>query len=206
MNLRNDGLKWFEEHHNSREPIRVSKFYPAHESWKKGPVWWFEFPPHDVSNPNGWINLLCQRQNDPSSFHHLHIPMGLFAGCKHLIGFREDKNVYSLFLSAEPESLFREMRGSGNIEFGVFEHDCKFNTFAQVTLESWEDIHEYSKQGWIYRGQRSVDWSLQTSLERCYNRHSIPKDRYSEVESDLLRAFRRAYHHYSQHVPSTTTL
>lgn len=124
MNLRNAGLKWFDEHHQPAEPIRVSKFYPTHESWK-GPAWWFEFPPSDVSDPNGWLNLLCQRRNDPGSFHHLRIPMGLFAACKHHLGYRKDKDVFSLLLSAEPEFLFREMRGSGRIEFRHFEHECE---------------------------------------------------------------------------------
>ncbi len=124
MNLRNAGLKWFDEHHQPAEPIRVSKFYPTHESWK-GPAWWFEFPPSDVSDQNGWLNLLCQRRNDPCSFHHLRIPMGLFAACKHHLGYRKDKDVFSLLLSAEPEFLFREMRGSGRIEFRHFEHECE---------------------------------------------------------------------------------
>ena len=80
------------------------------------------------------------------------------------------------------------------------------NPFAQVTLGSWVEIHNYSKTGWIYRGQRRVDWHLRTSLERCFDRHNIPQSRAREVESDLLREFRRAYHHYSQHVPSPTDI
>ena len=80
------------------------------------------------------------------------------------------------------------------------------NPFAQVILKSWVEIHDYSKIGWIYRGQRRVDWPLRTSLERCFDRHSIPQSRAREVESDLLREFRRAYHHYSQHVPSPTDI
>lgn len=124
MNIRNNGLEWFEEHHQPTEPIRVSKFYPKHESWS-GPAWWFEFPPSDVSDPNGWLNLLCQRRDDLDSFHHLRIPMGLFIACRHHLGYRKDKNVFSLILSAETKSLFREMRCSGGIEFRCFEHKCK---------------------------------------------------------------------------------
>lgn len=74
--------------------------------------------------------------------------------------------------------------------------------FKEVTLSAWGDIHSYSKTGWIYRGQRVATWPLRTSLERCFDRHKIPQARTLEVESDLLREFRRAYHHYSQHVPS----
>ncbi len=78
--------------------------------------------------------------------------------------------------------------------------------FKQITLKSWDEIHSYSKTGWIYRGQRMVDWPLATSLERCLDRHSILQARRREVESDLLREFRRAYHHYSQHVPRSTDI
>lgn len=74
--------------------------------------------------------------------------------------------------------------------------------FAQVILGSWREIHRYAKAGWIYRGQRLADWPLKTSLERCFERNEIPRDRALEVESDLLREFRRAYHHYSHQVPS----
>lgn len=76
------------------------------------------------------------------------------------------------------------------------------SSFAEVTLNEWGEIHDYAKTGWIYRGQRLAGWPLQTSLERCFNRHKIPQVRALEVESDLLREFRRAYHHYSSRVPN----
>jgi hypothetical protein len=74
-------------------------------------------------------------------------------------------------------------------------------SFSEVTLKDWSDVHQYARHGWIYRGQRRAAWVLQTSLERCFTRHNIAKDRFFEVEDDLLREFRRAYHHYSRHVP-----
>ena len=123
MNLRKSGLDWFREHHGPGDETRVSKFYPTHQSWK-GPVWWFEFPDSAVSDPTGYINLLCQHRNNPDSFHHLRVPMALFGACKHHLGYREDNKKFSLFLSAERETLFREMRGTGNIEFRGFEHRC----------------------------------------------------------------------------------
>jgi hypothetical protein len=56
------------------------------------------------------------------------------------------------------------------------------------------------KHGWLYRGQRGADWSLQTSLERC-DRQGIPAARRVSVELELSREFRRAYHQYALHVP-----
>lgn len=32
--------------------------------------------------------------------------------------------------------------------------------FKTVTLSSWDDIHKYVADGWLFRGQRSSDWEL----------------------------------------------
>lgn len=73
---------------------------------------------------------------------------------------------------------------------------------TSIVLHSWDDIHVHAKTNWIYRGQRSAKWSLSTSLERCCEREGIlGQDRY-RLEAELLRDFRRAYHHYSQHIPA----
>ncbi len=123
MALRRSGQDWFREHHEPGDEPRVSRFYPTHKSWK-GPGWWFEFPDFAVSNPAGWIGLLCQRRDNPDAFHHLRVPMDLFVTRKPHLGYRADIKKFSLFLSGEPETFFREMRGSGKIEFGEFEHRC----------------------------------------------------------------------------------
>jgi len=53
-----------------------------------------------------------------------------------------------------------------------FHNACK-QPVTSVTLRSWNDIHSYLKPGWIYRGQKSKDWPLMTSLERCCDREQI---------------------------------
>ena len=58
----------------------------------------------------------------------------------------------------------------------------------------------------MYRGQKSKDWPLKTSLERCCERERIkPKDR-SYLETELLRDFRRAYYQYAQHIPASESV
>ena len=82
-----------------------------------------------------------------------------------------------------------------------FHNACK-QPVTSVTLRSWNDIHSYLKPGWIYRGQKSKDWPLMTSLERCCDREQIkPKDRVFN-EAELFRDFRRAYHQYARHIPA----
>ena len=77
---------------------------------------------------------------------------------------------------------------------------------ASHTFSSWTDIGSYARPAWIYRGQRSADWSLSTSLERCCNREQVaPSDRL-RFERELLRDFRRLYHQYAHHVPGSTAI
>ena len=74
--------------------------------------------------------------------------------------------------------------------------------FATERLRSWDRLSTFSRHGWLYRGQRSAKWPLQTALERCCDRRSIRKADRRDVERRLSREFRRAYHHYSSHVPA----
>src|SRR6266508_176851 len=72
-----------------------------------------------------------------------------------------------------------------------------------ITLNSWDDIHQHSKRGWLFRGQERADWELQTSFERFCNNNGFPPDRRATTEDQLLREFKRAYHHYHSRVPQT---
>ncbi len=73
--------------------------------------------------------------------------------------------------------------------------------FQAKTLRSLDKLPQ-NDRGWLYRGQRSVEWPLKTSLERCCDRENVPAKDHLVFEIRLLRQFRRAYHHYSCHVPS----
>jgi hypothetical protein len=99
------------------EQVAVSKYYEASESWTGTPVWWFEFAARDGL---GFINLLCQTAPNDAEFHRLRVPKGFLLANKPHLGFRYEKDIFSLYLSAEAPSLFRELRGDGGHEFGVF--------------------------------------------------------------------------------------
>jgi FRG domain-containing protein len=75
-----------------------------------------------------------------------------------------------------------------------------------MLLNSWDEIHAHARPGWVYRGQRSSEWDLSTSLERCCAREGIFGEERYRLEQELLRDFRRAYHNYSQHVPSVESV
>lgn len=74
------------------------------------------------------------------------------------------------------------------------------------TLLSWPDIHSFARPAWIFRGQRSTDWGLSTSLERCCNRERIPAHDRARFERELRRDFNRLYHQYAQHIPGSTAI
>jgi hypothetical protein len=71
------------------------------------------------------------------------------------------------------------------------------------TLQAWSDIHALaSRRQWLFRGQSHAKWNLRTSLERIFDREAIPFGKRSDLEAELLRDFRRAYHQYGFHVPA----
>jgi len=125
MNSRRSGLEWLRKRgRTSGERVVVSKYYTPDEAWPRTPVWWFEFPAsHAITDRFGFLNLLCEVAVSSSDYHHLRVPMGLFLACKHHLGSRDAGNRFSLYLSAEESRLFRELRGEGQIELGVFKLD-----------------------------------------------------------------------------------
>jgi hypothetical protein len=78
--------------------------------------------------------------------------------------------------------------------------------WTERTLTSWDEIHAYARSersDWLYRGQKVASWELQTSLERCCDRQRVSAAKRLEVEAELFREFRRAYHQYARHVPQS---
>jgi hypothetical protein len=107
------------------DPTRVSKWYPPEEAWPGFPVWWFEFPPGWVPlDVHAFVNLLCENPGDPEDFYLLRIPATLLRACRHHLGFREDREIYSLYVSARPSEMFTEVRGTGAIDFRPCLADC----------------------------------------------------------------------------------
>ena len=73
---------------------------------------------------------------------------------------------------------------------------------ATKTLTSWDEIHQYDNRACIYRGESTKDRPIRTSLERFFEREMFQVDRRERLESELIRAFTRVYHHYALHVPA----
>jgi hypothetical protein len=75
--------------------------------------------------------------------------------------------------------------------------------FSVKEIQSWDDIHQYKKWGWIFRGQTASLLPLETSLERACKNFERPVKEARKIEDQLLREFQRKYHHYAVHIPKT---
>ena len=121
MSTRQDGLNWLRA--KGREPsghVCVSKYYQAEESRWHSPGWWFEFPSSAVSDNERSVDLLAQNSSD-GGFIHFRVPNAFLSQRKSHLGFRDEDDRVSLFLSAEAPDLFLELRGDGRIAFGGFQ-------------------------------------------------------------------------------------
>ncbi len=78
--------------------------------------------------------------------------------------------------------------------------------FEHKTIRTWDDLHTFVKEGRIFRGQRDAHWHLESSIERCALRNSIPPTQRPDFEQRLFREFRRTYHLYGAQPPSPDSL
>jgi hypothetical protein len=122
VSSRKSGLEWLRRNgRTTKERVCVSKYYTADESWSHSPVWFFEVPTTFVTEDRfRFVNLLCGVAPNSSEYHHLRVPMDLFVARKHDLKIRDKGDKFQLYLSAEELRLFRDIRGDGRIEFGVF--------------------------------------------------------------------------------------
>lgn len=123
MSLRAEALAWLRSRDRSTEElVRVSKLYSSDESWSHAPAWWFEFPEDVIlDSPDTHINLLCQAEDAAGAFFHLRVPIRFLLRNHEALGFRAAPSRYSLFLSAERDDRFRELRGPGRVDFSQFQ-------------------------------------------------------------------------------------
>ena len=121
MALRQEGIEWLHKHYGSPVgPVHVSKYYDGDESWNKKPVWWFEFPESALDDTTFTrVHLVCQLIGEAEPFAHLCVPTDWLRERKQELHIRPGKGV-SIYVSAEDDSLYREMRGTGQIEFSEF--------------------------------------------------------------------------------------
>jgi hypothetical protein len=120
MSIRSEALRWFSINHgNTRNKIYVSKYYLPEHSWPKKHVWWPQIPIKAIDKTKyDFVIILCQVAPNKNNFHYLKIPTRFFHD--HLDKFHRLEEKLSLYLSADPDRLFIEDRGEGNLDFSRF--------------------------------------------------------------------------------------
>ncbi len=72
---------------------------------------------------------------------------------------------------------------------------------------SWEDLPANCQgQYLVFRGMRKAEWQLETSLERTCLSSVGSLAHASTIEAELIREFRRRFHHYSHHSPNRNSM
>ncbi len=104
---------------DSKSKTYTSKFYLPEESWPKVSVWWLQVPVSVAeSEEYDFVNFVCQKFSNADDFYHLKVP------CKYLrensVYFDVVGSSYSIYLDADPENKFVEIRGKGKIDFKFF--------------------------------------------------------------------------------------
>ena len=99
---------------------RRSKYYTAGKSWTNRPAWAFEVP-LDAVRAGGEL-ILLRYETEPGTGHYEELKVPSMFLQKNLAGLwiRENRQTVSLFLSAEPQDRFTDMRGPGEVSFASF--------------------------------------------------------------------------------------
>ncbi len=112
--------QWFlSKYKNDKNKIYTSKFYTPEESWPKTHVWWLQIPTTAIDTQRyEYVNLLCQVGPGKNEYHYLKVPTKFLN--EQLEKFHRIGEIISLYLSAEPTTLFVEERGVGRLDFNKF--------------------------------------------------------------------------------------
>jgi hypothetical protein len=126
MSHRSAGLKWFRATHPKLTDgkVRVSRYYPPGEAtWNpERPTWAFEFPLKDLESAAAVTYCVCQRR-DGDGFDCLRVPHQYVLDRRAVLYERIDKNggpSIGVFLAADLATRFRDVRGTGGVDFGQF--------------------------------------------------------------------------------------
>ena len=79
---------------------------------------------------------------------------------------------------------------------------CKDFTDFLVKADDLIKLKEEKRDIWVFKGLRSCEWELETTLERAFKQFNIYKsDDKTRVEARMIREFKRRLHQYTADVP-----
>jgi hypothetical protein len=119
-NIRKRGLAYLKKvlGHMPSDPVAVSKFFKAKESWTRKPAWWFDLPIRKVKNNRQGVYYLVGKAKK-SGFVVFRVPNKFFISKLRRFETRY-RNGIRLHITAEGENPFIDERGNGRVDFGPF--------------------------------------------------------------------------------------
>jgi len=106
--------------HMPSDPVAVSKFFKAKESWTKKQAWWFDLPIKKVKNNRQGVYYLVGKARK-SGFVVLRVTNKFLADKLKRKRFETRyKDVIRLHLAAEGKNQFVDERGKGQVDFSHF--------------------------------------------------------------------------------------
>ena len=120
MSIGPDARRWFlSKYGKSKNKIYTSKYYLPEESWPKKHVWWPQIPMSAIDRSRySHVIILCQVGPGENDFHYFNVPTTYLN--ENLQKFDKVGEIIHLYLSAESHNLFKETRGTGNLDFSKF--------------------------------------------------------------------------------------
>lgn len=100
--------------------IFTSRLYPAAQSWTGADAWWVQLPVHRIEAPGERDLHLVLEGAERGAFHYLRVPAAFLRANLAGLDRPGDGRTVSLFLSALPDSRFRDERGAGRLDFAPF--------------------------------------------------------------------------------------
>jgi hypothetical protein len=120
MSIGPDARSWFlSKYGKTNNKTYTSKYYLPEESWPKKHVWWPQIPISVIdTNRFTHVNILCQVAPGANDFHYFNVPVTFLN--EHLVKLDRVNDIIHLYISAEPDTLFTEIRGTGKLDFSQF--------------------------------------------------------------------------------------
>lgn len=120
MSIGPSARKWFLLKYGST-PYKTytSRYYSPEISWPKTKVWWLQIPIKSIDAAQyEYVNILCQVTPLENKYHYLKVPVKFLND--NFDKFHQSFGKISLYLSANPDTLFIEERGKGRLDFSGF--------------------------------------------------------------------------------------
>ncbi|HUU17982.1 MAG TPA: hypothetical protein VMW72_12590 [Sedimentisphaerales bacterium] len=120
-NIRKRGLGYLKKvlGHMPSDPVAVSKFFKAKESWTRKPAWWFDLPIRKVKNNRQGVYYLLGKERK-SGFVVLKVPNEFLMRNLKKFDTQYRDNI-RLHIAAEGATRFVDERVKSGMDFSRFE-------------------------------------------------------------------------------------